>query len=52
MFAIAAIVAFILACLKVEPFETVKMIPLGLLFLACAIAFGNWPLGYITSRRE
>jgi len=52
MAALAALICFILAALKVEPFETVKMLPLGLVFVALALLIGNWPVGIITSRRN
>lgn len=52
MAALAALICFILACLKVEPFDTVKMIPLGLAFVALHLLIGNWPIGLIAARRQ
>lgn len=51
MAALAALICFILASLKVEPFETVKMLPLGLVFLALAFLVGNWPFGVLVRRQ-
>ena len=49
---IAAMICFIFACFKFEPFDTVKMIPLGLFFVALALIIGHWPLGYINIGRS
>ena len=50
MAAIFAFVCFLLAALKIEPFDSVAMLPLGLMFLALALLVGNWPLGVIGRR--
>jgi hypothetical protein len=49
---LAALICFILACLRVEPFDTVRMMPLGLAFVALALLIGNWPVGVIIARRQ
>ncbi|MFY3741601.1 MAG: hypothetical protein HMLIMOIP_002059 [Candidatus Nitrosomirales archaeon] len=52
MAGVAALVCFILACLKIEPFQTVKMIPLGLFFLTLFFLVGPWPIGFIVNRKQ
>jgi hypothetical protein len=51
MAAIAAMICFIFACFKIEPFDKVEMLPLGLFFLALALLVGNWPVGYVGRRQ-
>jgi hypothetical protein len=50
MAALIALICFILAALKVEPFDTIKMLPLGLVFVALHLIIGNWPFGTFTHR--
>jgi hypothetical protein len=52
MAVIAAMVCFLFACFKFEPFNgKPAMIPLGLFFLALAFLIGNWPVGAIGRRQ-
>lgn len=50
MFAVLAAICFIFAAFRFNPTDKMDLVALGLFFLALALLFGNWPMGYFTRR--
>jgi len=49
MFALLALICFLLALFG-GTIGSLNLVTLGFVFISAALLFGNWPVGYVTSR--